>query len=760
MGGGRTVLKTMAASVNSIKQLCQREYVLRLDNRMFSELKTPTTLRRRPRGTESLRRFWGRVPSHWPLPNTVFSAWPLYLYYKLMIVSGQQTIAFEIVHFLRMIVSAWRKWLGRHSTYQEDSTNYYDDFIRHYLKELSGYSFPRIFTHGPAYMLITHLHALTGKAPFTTEQIVSDIEKWISEKYPDGREKVVDMESFDGTMDRVFSQWYRGEAGGHLTFRQYCNDYMRWATSGGAPRVELFGERYRTKWAWAYRHSTNADGTLRGDYDLYDEALRSGDTANVALKEEPQKTRPIITTPMASYLRQCYLLYRWGKPRLPSPISSNNWIPVFEAASPRWYGCIDGERFDHSIPRAVILSMLDRFGNLDEETRMVADWELESMEKLELTWGNHKWKWQAGLLSGWRMTSVFGTLVSAAAAEYIISKNGVGNSLRYGVMGDDIVLYSHVSSLTTDEMVDNYVAFGLNANASKTASGPVGEFLRKVRSMGGSWGYPALGLRSVIGANPWISKYTYDNETEMSGAWLTLYSRLLPHTTKIPTLTRFLYGCIVSDLTTNFGHNNWLDWLLTPISAGGGGCMEVTDVKRWTRLARLIPMNEIPEGMRIPAILGILKTKKVTKKMGNMVPIDMYNSTVMEKQVVGNLYMDPFPTVRHGVSKTALVFDIMFGEWSISKFNRSLNYPIPRSLRVVSRSALVDYLLSGSGGYSGLTAITHTKESISRMMEPYVHMVTYYIRSKKNSRLRELGAAVTLHAMRTMRSTPVPYGTW
>lgn len=245
-------------------------------------------------------------------------------------------------------------------------------------------------------------------------------------------------------MDSVFNLWYKGEAEGSLEFEEYCDDFLRWGTSGGAKKSVIGGSTYRTKWAWAYANSTNQDGSLREKAGLYNLSVSvASQNAQIALKEEAQKTREIITSPMPSYLRQSYLLYRWGKPVLNSPISDSKWIAMFEASSPKWYGCLDGDQFDYTIPTWFVLEVIDRLGSLDEHTRKVADEEIANLKQLKVEWRNRTWQWKAGVLSGWRMTSVLGTLASAAAARYIIRRAGKLGGIEYGAMGDDLVLYSY-----------------------------------------------------------------------------------------------------------------------------------------------------------------------------------------------------------------------------------------------------------------------------------------------------------------------------
>lgn len=211
---------------------------------------------------------------------------------------------------IKIKVRTYLENLPKHHEYVREREEYEDDAWRHYLKEVSSFSFPRVFSHGPAYMLLTHLHSLTGKCPYTEEQIISDVTTWVKPELPDGSKKNLDATQVEETLDRLFSKWYRGEANGALAFEDYCNDFIRWGTSGGAKKSDINGETYRTKWAWAYSRSTASDGSLI-QRDLYNQSLLEGAScAFVALKEEAQKTREIITTPMPSYLRQCYLLYR------------------------------------------------------------------------------------------------------------------------------------------------------------------------------------------------------------------------------------------------------------------------------------------------------------------------------------------------------------------------------------------------------------------------------------------------------------------
>lgn len=142
---------------------------------------------------------------------------------------------------------------------------------------------------------------MTAKCPYTKDQIIGDIEQWVSASL-DGKEKKLDYNMCEKMLDSVFSQSYHGEPEGCLTFKEYCNNFTRWGTSGGALKINLYWTDYRSKWAWSIAHATDQNtGDLKHNYDLYAQAQKER-TSTIALKEEPAKTREIITTSMASYL--------------------------------------------------------------------------------------------------------------------------------------------------------------------------------------------------------------------------------------------------------------------------------------------------------------------------------------------------------------------------------------------------------------------------------------------------------------------------
>lgn len=275
---------------------------------------------------DKLRRFRMRVPETFPLHTTSFGV-GLYVYITMIKKSGQHILARSILGLLfkiKKLMSLKKKKGELAPSGQQD-----DDFVRKSLKQISGWAFPKVFDIGPAYMLLMHMENLGGQSPWTEQQIIDDITAWTS-GVNEGN-----FELLKPYYDQALMKWGKP----HLSFREFCCDALRWGTSGGAKKATFFGEEFRSKWAWAYSQLFNGDGTLNEGVDLYKEALKEGNTCKVALKEESKKTRQIITTPMASYLRQCYLVYRWGRLRGDTPISEASWLGRFQKRQYAWYGC-------------------------------------------------------------------------------------------------------------------------------------------------------------------------------------------------------------------------------------------------------------------------------------------------------------------------------------------------------------------------------------------------------------------------------------
>lgn len=217
----------------------------------------PPTPLPRPKAVEKLVRYSGRLPQSWPVPDTISAAFPLFLYFKALGSIGQYIAARDLRYILGVLHKRSLSFLPE----------FRDDYFRRALKSISSYCFPKVFSDGPKWMLFVHLHHLTGKAPYSKTELVETISRWVSPLSPSGKTKQFDPVSVSVGLDEIFSRWIP-DPNSPQSFSEYADDFLRWGTSGGAPRSELMGEKYRTKWAWAFANATDISGDLLPKPDL------------------------------------------------------------------------------------------------------------------------------------------------------------------------------------------------------------------------------------------------------------------------------------------------------------------------------------------------------------------------------------------------------------------------------------------------------------------------------------------------------------
>lgn len=600
------------------------------------------------------------------------------------------TVAREILHIANLMASRIKK--------KNIDPVYYDDYCRKFLKNIASHAFIDTYERGPGYLLFCHLHFLTGKAPYTDHQIMNDIKEWLGPKMDDGSQKNLKPNKRGANFYAgIFLKWRATFAHGHLSYLEYCNDFMRWGTAGGGAKTTYMGETYRTKWAWALANSTDSNGDLKKERMLGHLASLLPQKATIALKEEPSKTREIIATPLSSYLRQCYLLYRRGKCPIHTPLTNPRILTDLEISPPRYFLSIDGERFDHSIPRDFIIDFIRKLGDIDDECRVVAEVEIEHLQTLFCTYKNTDIRWEGGLLSGWRITAILGSIVSAMVAEHIIGALG-REDISYIVQGDDIILTSYQQPIDKNTAVELYNSFGLKANLAKTISGNTGEFLKLIHSKNGTWGYPVLGIRSIYYANPWITNFQMTSEEEIAGLWFMVASRLVPHSMDPEFLLAEVQKSAVAHIKQ---HNPRLslsdirDWLRTPTYLGGGGPVEVAGPERsYKSLCLDYKHYQVEKHEIIPSILGVTRLKKeLTPNYVRVNPIRMDELYEIALTSAKRLQHDMLPVYKTNVDITHLLFDVAFDRVTGKTIGRFLSGPITKGARMMSGVQLVNWLM-------------------------------------------------------------------
>lgn len=712
---------------------------------------TPPTLPNST-GLDVLRRARVRVPKDFPLRDTSFGP-GLYMHTSAVFRMGHAQLGKTIKGILMLIHR--RVYDGHFPRGHED------DAVRQLLKILHDAAFPRTVTEGPGWMFLCHLQALGGRRPWDRDAVEKRIADWVNSD-----RLFLPTPQTEAHLDKIFTHWTpRLSETNRLSFREFCDDPLRWGTSGGAKKTQVQGKAYRTKWAWAFGRVLDKEGRLRSEYDLYGHAMtQKPDTAVVALKEEATKTREIITTPMSSYLRQAYLGYLWGRPPVDSPIGRKQWLASFQARRYKWYAAIDGKNFDHHISFEFIKSCLRRLGTAGGDAERVAQEEIEHMERLVVTDGEGRsWKYKNGVLSGWRLTSLLDTLATECVIDYILGKAGVVGQVQHGSMGDDLILGSDTVELENSWLAETYDETGMETNKSKTTGGAVGEFLRKVYAPQGILGYPALGLKSILWASPWIANFEAANPQEVSKNWMCWLSRMLPLTLTGRELE-------ISDYVRLQARRDLLRWnpalarqpldeaLATPVSAGGLGCNE------WSGPRWAVVKNSAGGGARgLLQRFGIAVEMKLSKVDYEVQNADAVAIRALADQLKRVHFAanedDPLPP---NVNLTKAIVPWFIDEKQPAvAIGKALGIRLPYGLRVAGKSAILDHLLGAeTGNVPGITSIQVTPESVTSLAAMYKKITRTFLSSKRGKAIRYLPAATTYLQMITRGKTSVTRGTW
>ncbi len=348
----------------------------------------------------------------------------------------------------------------------------------------------------------------------------------------------------------------------NLTFDEFCRDPVRWATSGGAPKVRFAGRDRRSKWAWAMHY-------LSKNKDLYAVAKSMSNVAHVALKEEPAKTRLVITTPMASYLRQAYVMYLHGVPQLNSPIYSNEQLNQLYARRYNYYLSIDATAFDTQIPKWFIKQVISAlFTNCGQE--QLLQQEMESLDSLRVELFGKYIMYNGGVLSGWRLTSMLGTLASQCYCEYLRELHLIEEFI---VQGDDILCYGD-TPFDTETIYGATQVFGLKCDPASFRVCTTGTFLR--RTFGGRCSLMSFGraLHQIFYAHPWVDRLQFQDPVTIAASWKQMISRCI-----FTGLKPWLLNQAASDMARwarwpGWDRIRWYELLTTDSGLGGLGTVD------------------------------------------------------------------------------------------------------------------------------------------------------------------------------------------
>lgn len=429
--------------------------------------------------------------------------------------------------------------------------------------------------------LCQNIETAFGPSAYKDEDIEKSVREWVqgTTTWAKGLEGKV-----EGYMDQISNEWFQDldlSQQGYLTFEQYCTDPWRYATTGGAPVVDGI----RSKWYYSLSQ-------MESGRSVYNENEETGRCV-VALKEEV-KTRCVITTPMNSYLRQSYLLYVLGVPKsLPSTISASSYLAELKNISYPDYVCIDAEKFDYQIPRWFIEMVYGKMKGIVakmESSQQISpeiaadlhkccDKEMDILNNLYLEYkGNVVCKYEKGLLSGWRFTTLIGSLASYMVVRYCLEGSRILPRSSM-VQGDDIIIPHSKGQVTSQIIMNRCEEFGLIVNRKKTTSSQMGEFLKYKYASDRIFGLPARAVRSIFYRNPWLDAGADKTMGGVSKKWWTMMSRILVLCKLCTKIKPVIVDIMTSDLyrwsDKLIAKNELKEVLCTPTVLGGLGPIEM-----------------------------------------------------------------------------------------------------------------------------------------------------------------------------------------
>lgn len=450
---------------------------------------------------------------------------------------------------------------------------------------------------GPiAKVMFSGMATLGGPRGWKKDEVVKLVKDWVQGPTTLFEEKH-DREFALSKLDEWAKTWVRQGVLGDarkIGFESYKKDFMRWGTSGGCSPTEKEVE-------YAINNGMISDKnekiklrskTICGMLALMtkdtDTLMRKTNICHAALKEET-KTRVIISTPMWSYVRMCYVLDCLGTPAfLNSTLSRHDMVVDFVSFYSMHYAAVDASQFDHNVPMWLLDAMwrvledavAERYGCDDELVGICRELR-EELGDLIIEVLGEKVKYEKGLLSGWRVTSLFGSMISALCCELYVQnvcKRGVHReTVGYLTQGDDVILWSCMDDFS--EVIDFMRGIGVRTHSSKCLIGGSGDFLRALYVREGKICYPMRSLRGIFYAHPWIERRQFQGMSELASNWLQVASRVQMWRKEPSSL---MFETIIREACSDIAR--WGSGLRsaqirklfeTPTALGGLGCIEL-----------------------------------------------------------------------------------------------------------------------------------------------------------------------------------------
>jgi len=416
------------------------------------------------------------------------------------------------------------------------------------------------------FMIDWNLHFGAQPTDDTEDEFTELIESWVSTpKDEDAAGSDRDVMIMRG-LDRLERDLGRPHTPG-VTMDEFLESPSSWLSNGASDSRKLEGTR-STKFS-TYAASTHAQ--LRVDmFDPEPPHYRVFD------KREKGKHRNLISSPWSLFLQMSFVgqqAERRFKKVVPTSLSRDwtpeSWLHVMNTMRTKLFVPIDQSKFDHVPSKRVLLrcaEILCKSGTcpFDPEREMISSLILDRLAHATLSYQNNTYSHQRGLLSGWRWTSLMGTMINYAEYLSITDSLAVPRQLKENVcfQGDD-ALIAVDDWADAISIVRRYMDL-LPVNPSKFfIDNRRTEYLRYVVTRNRRIGYYPRAASGIMYANSWAGGAM--DPASLASNWSLLYSRGAD-------VKETLYGC-ARDLCglLRCRMDEALDLIQTPSSVGGLG---------------------------------------------------------------------------------------------------------------------------------------------------------------------------------------------
>jgi hypothetical protein len=415
------------------------------------------------------------------------------------------------------------------------------------------------------------------------EEVISWVQKNIRHQLPDGSWD----ERFRSGVRKFLHVSIQPTQRTPVTFSDWIEDVSHWGRSGSTKypvRVRTVGgtRAMKNKWATAWGYTGQV---------LYKDAMKlRPDELKVVQKRERGKVRGVIASGDSQYLRMSYVSY-WledilrGHPQTTLFMSKKQRVEMWQRMCRFGHSVripIDQSHFDWQPTRRMINIVLSEITRLImEEAGPWVDSLLPIMRDIIYTMNRLTYvdtgagfvKYEKGILSGWRWTSLLDTVINAgefnALWDWIKTEYGVeGEPYNINFQGDDIwtVLETYNQAIL---LAESYALTSFEVNPFKFfVSFRRDEYLRQVARSGIVKGMPARMLPSIFYRNPLgiPPPKGVIRLRESFDSWLKLFGRAKVN------IPQFI-SVMIRDLSRDVGSTKDAinAWLGTPACLGGGG---------------------------------------------------------------------------------------------------------------------------------------------------------------------------------------------